>query len=235
MLYFFYGDQQKANEKAKALTDSLLKKKPDASLFVIDDSNLTEDLLQEMTQSSALFENKYIVRIKGVEDKEQKTLLINFLKEMKESENVFIWNEGSISKTDLKKIEKNAEKIIETRGGEKKELKRDNKIFEICDPLISRDKKRGWVKLQELLEIYPAEELHGTMFWQFKNIAIAFKTSQKDSGVAPFPYSKAKQATQNYSEDEIMEKTSELAKIVHESRSGGVELPIALERFILNL
>jgi len=44
-----------------------------------------------------------------------------------------------------------------------------------------------------------------------------------------------KYITENFSEKEILEKTSELSKIIHESRVGGVELPIALEKFVLNI
>jgi hypothetical protein len=235
MLYFFHGiDSQKAGEKANSLVKKMLDKKPGASLFVINDENCTEDTFQEMTQSSALFENKYIVQIKRVlDEKETSEIASAFLKEIKDSENIFIWNEGEVSKTILKKIEKSAEKIIDVGGSKKAEEK--TKIFDICNPIINRDKKILWVRFHEMLELYAPEELHGTFFWQFKNIAIASKVSQTDSGIAPFPYNNAKKALNNYSEKEILEKTSELSKIVHESRVGGVELPIALERFVLNI
>ncbi len=235
MLYFFHGiDSQKAGEKANSLIQKMLDKKPDASLFVINSDNCNESSFQEMTQSSALFENKYIVYVKRLlDEKNTSEVVLNFLKEIKESENIFIWNEGEVSKTDLKKIEKCAEKIIDA-GGQKKVEER-TKIFDICNPIINRDKKNLWVTFHEMLEMYAPEELHGTFFWQFKNISIASKASQADSGLAPFPYSNAKKALNNYSEKEILEKTSELSKIIHESRVGGVELPIALEKFVLNI
>jgi DNA polymerase III delta subunit len=142
MLYFFYGESQKSNEKAKGLVDKMLEKKPDAEFFVIDEENLSQGLLQEMTQSSALFQNKYIVRIKRIEDKAKKEILMDFLKELKESENIFVWSEGEINKTDLKKVEKFAEKIIEVKNSlsSKKQSDKGN-IFEICNYLVNRDKK----------------------------------------------------------------------------------------------
>jgi hypothetical protein len=235
MLYFFHGiDSKKAGDKASTLISKMLEKKPDASLFEIDESNCTEDTFQEMTQSSALFENKYIVHIKRVlDDKENAEIALGFLKEIKESDNIFIWNEGEVGKTVLKKIEKNSEKIVDVGGTKEKEER--TRIFEICNPIINRDKKNLWVKYNELLELYAPEELHGTIFWQFKNIAIASKASQGDSGLAPFPYSNAKKALNIFSEDEIQRMNSELTKLVHESRLGGPDLRIALERFVLNI
>lgn len=238
MIYFFYGDAIKAGDKAKALSDSLLKKKPDASLFVINDENCNAETFQEMVQSTALFENKYIVRVKQVLQtsgaRRQTPIIFDFLKEMKDSENIFIWNEEKVLKTELKKIEKVAEKVVETARSEKREA-RSNKVFSICDPIISRDKQKAWIIYQDLIKDYPIPELHGIIFMQFKNIAISFKANQKDSGLAPFPYNQAKRAQTKYEEKEVLEKVNELANIVHESRSGGVELEIALEKFILNI
>lgn len=231
MIYFFYGDSKKAGDKAKTLVDSLLKKKPDASLFVVDEENCNKETFQEMTQSSALFENRYVVRLKQVLEKET---VLNFLKEMKNSENIFVWSEGEIKKTDLKKIEKHTEKIIEVSGVIKKE-KRSNEVFSICDPIINRDKQKTWIKFQELLNNYPVAELHGIIFMQFKNIAITFKASQKDSGLAPFSYGQAKKAQNKYSEKEVLVKCSELTKIIHESRLSGLDLSTALEKFILEI
>ena len=235
MLYFYYGtDSQKATDKTNKLLEAMVVKKPDASVFVIDSENLTEDLLQEMTQSSALFQNKYIVHVKRIlEDAGHESLILKFLKEIKESENIFIWNEGEVKKGTLAKIEKSAEKVVDV-GGTKKVVER-TKIFDICNPIINRDKKNLWVKYQELLETCSPEELHGTIFWQFKNIAIASKANQRDSGLAPFPFQNAKKALVNYTDDEIMEKTSELVRIVHEARSGGSDLVIRMEQFVLNI
>jgi hypothetical protein len=234
MLYFFHGtDAKKASDKANALIQKMLDKKPNASLFNIDDENCKEGTLQEMTQSSALFQNKYIVRIKRTENREQRTVIISFLKEIKESENIFIWYEGDLTKSEITKIEKFAEKVVDV-GGTKKEYE-GKKIFDICAPLIDRDKKKLWTKYQELLEDFPPEEIHGTMFWQMKNICIAHKANQKDSGLAPFPYSQAKRGTAKYSEEEALLKANSLTQIVHEARAGGAELKIALEKFILEL
>jgi DNA polymerase III delta subunit len=241
MLYYFYGDLQKANIKAKELVQKMLDKKPDAELFLIDNENVSENLLQEMTQSVGLFQNKYIVRIKQIDTKEKKELILNFLKEIKESENIFVWGDGEVNKTDLKRIEKSSEKIVGVNSkspldklGTSKSKNR-NKIFEICNFLVSRNKKDAWTKYQELLKDFAVEELHGTIFWQFKNIVIAYKSSVKDSGLAPYPYQTAKSAQSKYTEKEALDKLNELTKILHKSRSTGESLEIMLEKFLLSL
>lgn len=237
MLYFFYGDSQKANEKASGLINKMLEKKPDAELFIIDEENLNEGLLQEMTQSSALFQNKYIVRIKRIQELENRNQILDFLKEIKESDNIFVWSEGEMNKTDLKKVEKFSEKVVELKNPLSPKLQRDkeNNIFEICNYLINRDKKGSWTTYRKLLENFAVEEIHGTIFWQFKNIGIASKSSLKDSGLAPFPYQNAKRGLNKYSEKEVLEKVSELSRILHEARSVGKDLEVSLEKFILNL
>lgn len=237
MIFFFYGaDSKKAADKANSIVNKKMAEKPDASLFKITDENYSEDLIKELVQSRGLFENKYIVQIKRIlDDKEIADSVLKFLKEIQESENIFIWNEGNVIKTILNKIEKHAEKVIDVGGlVEKKEDR--TRIFEICDPILKRDKKNLWIKYQELLELYAPEELHGTIFWQFKNIAIASKAkTQAESGLSGFPYNNAKSALSKYSNEEIKERVSGLAKIVHETRSKGGELEISLERFLLGV
>lgn len=235
MLYFFYGDSKKASDKANEIIDKMLDKKPDASVFVIDDENCSEGILQEMTRSRMLFQNRYIVRVKRIENSEKREVIFKFLKEIKESENIFVWSEEEVPTSILSKIKKYSEKSVEIGKSEIRNPKAKNKIFEICNYLVNRDKKGAWIKYRELLNDFAPEEIHGTIFWQFKNIAIVSKSSQKESGLAPFPYQNAKKGLNKYSEKEILEKVSELSRILHESRSGEGELEILLEKFILNL
>jgi hypothetical protein len=57
----------------------------------------------------------------------------------------------------------------------------------------------------------------------------------KESGLAPFPYQNAKRGLNKYSEKEVLEKISELSRILHEARSIGKDLEVSLEKFILNI
>lgn len=236
MLYLFYGtDRNKALEKALGIMDKKLAEKKDAMIFKVESSNLTQDLLAELTGSQGLFEQKYIVHIKDVfSDETNKTTVLGFLKELKESDNVFIWTDGAILKKDLTRIEKHADKIWEHVAKEKVEQKEN--IFAIANHLQSRDKKNLWIEYQKLRSHFAPEEIHGTMFWAFKNIAlVAASKDAASSGLKPFVYSNTKKALGKYSPDEIKDKLWSLTRILGDSRRGEGGLDVLLEKWVLGL
>ena len=56
MIYFYYGtDTESARKKAKITVDSLLVKKPDATLIKIGDEDLTAGKIMELAGGQALF------------------------------------------------------------------------------------------------------------------------------------------------------------------------------------
>lgn len=237
MLYFIHGtDYIKVLEKSKQMVDAMLSKKPDASLFKLNTENWSDTQLQEFVGGQGLFENKYIVSIsKILEEKDKAETTLAILSQIADSDNIFIWTEEKVDKKTLGKIEKLATK---TQVFEKKtEAKKyDFNIFSLGDALIARDKKRLWILYQEALRFHAPEEIHGTIFWQVKNILLSFKTSSAtEAGLKPFVYSKAKQATEKYSKEEADAMSSGLIDLYHRARRGGTELDIALEKFILSI
>ena len=115
MIYFYYGtDIESARKKAKVTIDSLLLKKPDATLIKIGDENLSLGKIMELAGGQGLFSSKYIVFLyRTFDNKENKELILKNLKEIKGSDNIFIFVEGKTDKLSLTKIEKNAEKVLE--------------------------------------------------------------------------------------------------------------------------
>jgi len=69
MIYVFHGN--KTLSKFTKLIESLLKKKPDASVFKINSESFSEDQLKELIQGQGLFEKKYIVSLNGVLQEEE--------------------------------------------------------------------------------------------------------------------------------------------------------------------
>lgn len=237
MLYFIHGsDYLKVLEKSKNLVDSMLSKKPDASLFRLNSENWSPNSLQELVQGQGLFENKYIVTMSRLlEEKEIADFAVSVLGEISESPNIFIWTEESVDKKTLAKIEKYAEKV---QIFEKKTLaqKADFNIFSLGDSLLSRDKKQLWILYQEALRVFAPEEIHGTLFWQVKSAVLASKAKDADdSGLKPFVYSKSKRAGLKYSPAELDNLSSSLVRIYHEARRGKTELEVGLEKFVLGL
>ena len=99
MIYLMHGTAyEKARTKARELTDTLQKKKPDALFYRVTSLNFFEQSLELLVSGQGLFSSKYIVLLDNVFDsKEIKEEVIGVLKEIAESENVFIFLEKEIS------------------------------------------------------------------------------------------------------------------------------------------
>ncbi len=249
MLYFLYGDDvKKSREKLKFLLSSLFSKKPNAGFFKIDIDNFSEVKLQELITSQGLFENKYIVQLDNLfEDKIISKLLINKLEDLQQSENIFILFEKKVNGSLLKKIEKNVAKTQEfclkkskerlfTTEEETFRLGNFN-IFDLADCLGNRNKKKLWVLYQKTrARNIPTEEVSGILFWQLKVMFQALKSkTAEQAGLKSFVFNKAKKYLKNYSGEELKKMSSRLVFLYHNSRRSGLELNLALEKFILEL
>src|SRR5581483_5214444 len=135
MLYVIHGtDIETAREKSHALLDALRGKKPDASVGMITSDKVTPDLLEELTQTQGLFENKQIIFMdRTLETPEIRDLVIDKIDAIKESPNIFIFFEGKLTKEVLKKLEKRAEKITEYEAQEGATGKKDGSFFVLAD------------------------------------------------------------------------------------------------------
>ncbi len=247
MIYFYYGtDTESTRKKAKITVDSLLLKKPDATLIKIGDEDLSLGKIMELAGGQGLFSSKYIVFLyKTFDNKENKELILKNIKEFAGSDNIFIFAEEKMDKLSLTKIEKNAEKVQEfikpERTLTKKEAlaQRGEKIdfFEFADALGKRDKRGLWVLYQDALaEQVPAEEVHGIFFWQVKSMLLAKKCKTADeAGMKPFPYQKSKEYSRNFKDGELENISSKLVVMYHEAHRGNMDFFVALEKFILKL
>ena len=179
MIYVFHGS--KTLDKFNKLIESLLKKKPDASIFKINSESYSPDSLQELIQGQGLFEKKYVVSLNGLLQEEE---ILSNLKEIAESENIFVFWEENIDKKTLKKLEKYSEKISGTE--DVKEKAETFNMFSFSDSLGKRDKKQLWILYQRALQqsVRP-EEIHGIFVWQAKsmNSSSNFREKQKKASL----------------------------------------------------
>ena len=243
MIYLFYGpDTEKARQKANSVVESLLKKRPDASLFRLDSDSWQEAAFDEYVGGQGLFVNKYIVFLDQLfEKKEIKEYVVDRLKELKSSENIFIVLENILDKATLTKFGKNAEKV--QVFGEEKEVTGKTKksgefnMFAITDALGARNQKRLWTLYQQAQrhDVVP-EELHGILFWQVKSMLLALSAKDaKEAGLNPFVYSKAKNYAKNFTESELKKTSSQLVTMYHQAHRGEVDFNAALEKFFLQI
>jgi DNA polymerase III delta subunit len=217
MLYFIYGtDGDKVREKANGLAESLLKKKPDASLFELNDETWSGDKVNELTLSQGLFEQKYIVLLKNIfSTKQNKEDFIDRLEAFKESTNIFISAEGKVDAASLKKIEKHAEKVQEYEAKAVAEKEEFNN-FALANALGVKDKKNLWVLYHEAKAAGAVDEqLAGLLFWKIKSMIL--------SGGSP---------KWNVSELKVM--AEKLVEVQHDSRRGKGEVSLLLERLLLS-
>ncbi|MFC1775267.1 hypothetical protein ACFLY0_00185 [Patescibacteria group bacterium] len=250
MLYLLHGtDQKKAREKLHKLVDSLHAKKPDAALFILDTDNFSEAKIDELVGGQGLFSNKYIVVLdKLLEDKSANGSVLEKIKEIATSENIFIAIEEKLDKKTLTKLEKNSEKVLNFDSKEKKSTRTfgtDNgpislgefNIFNIADAFASRDKKKLWSQLQESqMHNIPPEEVHGIIMWSVRSMLLASAAkSASESGLKPFVFNKSKRNAGNFKEGELQKISSDLVSVYHDARRGIVGMDIGLEQFVLSI
>jgi hypothetical protein len=163
---------------------------------------------------------------------ELKKWILDNIEEFEKTNSAFIFSEENINPTDYKKIKNFAYQIEKF---EEKKIKQEN-VFKISDYLQKKDKKNLWTFYQESLHKgSDADTLFGVIFWSLKTLALAEKFSEKESGLKPFPYKKAKNNLKFWKEKEASEKMFQLLKLHSEARRGKLKLENALEKFLLEL
>ncbi len=213
MLFFIYGNDSIAKKKTK---EQIMKsfEKEDTSLVNFDDTNITVVNIQEYIFSNDLFGKKFIVIVDNAFlDEEVEDFAIKNAKEIKDSENIFIWSEIADKGEGVKALKKNAEKFFEHKLTKKEEKKFN--VFALTDAFANRDKKSAWALWQASLASGAApEQLHGILFWKVKTML-------------------ATNSIGKFKKEELKNISSELINLFHKSRTTGFELETLLEQFIL--
>ena len=237
MFYFLYGtDSRKARKKLHELLDLAQKKRQGAEIFKITTENWSEGQLDELIVSRGLFEQKYTVVLDNLfERKEIRDYILDRLQSVANSEQIFLMLEGKIDMPTLKKVESKAKQVQEFVKNEDK--KQEPNIFSVTDGLLQKDKKRLWISYIDLLgKGSGAEEIHGILFWQIKNMILATKTKNlSEAGLSPYVYKNSLTGSRKYKEDELLEMSSDLVGMTHKVRQGQGDLEIMLEKWILTL
>ena len=236
MIYFIYGDSNKIFTKTNDLINSLISKNTDATFTKIESDNFDDFSLDEIIGGQSLFTGKQIIYLKRLfENTQSRDLLLERIKEISQSPNIFIITEEKLNKPIFNKIEKVSEKV-QNFESKRVAAKKDNNIFDLANALGDRDLKKLWSLYQEKVKTVRPEEIHGILWWQVKSILSATKSENpKDSGLKPFVFQKAKNFSRKYEKDEIEKLANDLVNMVHSSRRSGIPLDLALEKVILSL
>ncbi len=238
MFYLFCGsDRDKVKFKADKLLQSLLLKKPDVSLFRLDDENWQQDVFEELIAGQTLFEKKYIVFGYGVlKNKEAEDFIVQSVEDISASANIFIFAEGEIESEILDILLTKTDKtlILDSKKIKSKEI---FNIFSLADTFGLRDRRALWL-------IFTKAQMAGVggeeIFWQFyrqiKNMILVSQSKDLSTlKMHPFVVKKTSQSLKNFSPDELRSLLAVLVDIYFKTRRGLIDIDIALEQFILEI
>lgn len=241
MIHFFYGENAgKVREKFHEFLDGFFEKNSGAPLFEMNAESWSEEKFDELLASRGLFVGGSVIVLDSLlQDIDAEGAVLEKLKEMKDSPNIFVVIEGKLPKLISERVVKKAEIAQEfQKSATETAAKKDGfDRFALSDALGRRSKKDAWVLLQKSLDAGGvAEEIHGMLFWQVKSmiLAVSSKTAQ-EAGLNPFVFRKSLSFAKNFTGEELKDLLSRLVSIYHEARRGGDELPIALEKFVLSI
>ena len=248
MLYFLYGtDTDKVLKKANDIILALQKRKTNSSLFKLTDDSWNQGELESLLQSQGLFEKNYIVFLDRVfKNKEAPAWILENLKNLKESSNIFLLVEGDLKAEEIKKIEKMAEKTQVFDLPLKKVLSKEEKLaaigekidfFEYAEAFGIGDKKNLWLKYRQAVDLgVPAEEIHGIFFWQLKTMLLAtMNKTPEAAGLKPYPFTKAKKYAEKYSKERLIKMGWAFVEMYHEAHLGKKDLSNELEKLVVGM
>src|SRR3989344_4347352 len=230
MLYLFCGtDTEKAREKHSAFVRKLRGKHPDASFAEVDDESFPPSRVETLVNTQGLFAKTVIASLRTLSrNPEAGEFLKKNAKELAQSPNIFIVYEEDARKTYLEPLLKYAEKTERCDAPPAKKAPAPL-VFAFADAVAARDKKEAWALFARLTrDETPAEQILGTLFWQFKTITLAKQGAT--SNVASGP---AHRFARAYTEGELHRILGELIDIYH-ARETGADPDIALEKLVLS-
>ncbi len=142
------------------------------------------------------------------------------------------------------RLEKLGAKLCEFKFSKQEKLEKEklekglqSRIYKFSDTLLARDRRALWIGYHRALsQGFEPEELYWKLAWQVKNILIAHKSNTAtEADQHPFVYAKSKQASQKFSQSELINLSSGLLDLWRDAHNGKKELPLALEQFILTI
>ena len=230
--------------KRASVVAQLTAKKPDALVVSFDSENWDEGRFEELLTAQGLFVEKSLVLCSGLMmHPVAKEYLTKKLKDAGESENLFLFLEGVLTKEAQKPFTKHAEKVQEftlPKTGEGGRPKKEFNIFSLTDAFAARDRRSLWVIYQKALaaDLAP-EEIFWKFVWQVKMMLLATRGAEaltaEATGINPYVFKKATQGAKNFKNEELADLSKLLTRLYHEARRGNGEVGNELERLILSL
>lgn len=216
MIYLFHGsDAGKARSKAFQWVAAARAKQPDAPYLRLDAQSLTEASISEAIATQGLFFKKALVLIDDPFSLAASgELLFEHLDALAESDNPVAILAPKLLAARAKKLEGKAEKVFAFDLKEKKASRGFN--AGLVNALGSKDREALWREITKALRQGDAPEMiHGLLHWKARDMM------QKGSA--------------KWGKDGARRLSRDLIEQLSDSRSGDLELSLALERFALSI
>lgn len=229
MLAVFYGnDTHAVREAARSYTQAHA-----ALPLSIDSGTYQPGAVMEAAEGASLFGGTSVVIVDTPSQHDDLAREVEEnLDALAASAHRFVVIEGPLAADAKKRYAAHAETVAEHK---RPAAERFN-VFALGDALAARDKKKLWTLLNDAYRAgLSGEEIAGTLWWQLKTLRLADVTSDAAAaGMKDFPYNKAKRALRGFKDGELAALSESLLSAYHDARQGGLDLDLALERWVLS-
>lgn len=245
MLLVFSGAQSDRTKAVQKVIDAEVKK--GKQLVSFSDASFQKETIISYVSGADMFGNAYVVHLSRVSERaEGLEFLINDLVTLSKSETLYVVEENEINK-ELEKVfadvllddsvNNDAQISVTTFKEAKANFFGQLNAFNLVDAYNLRDKKNSWMLFMKLIAAgISAEEIAGSMMWNFKNLALYFSVAKPNAdalGMKPFVYGKVAAAAKLFSKEEIATRAFDLSSALHQSHRGEGDGATLLELFIL--
>jgi DNA polymerase III delta subunit len=228
-------DMMEARREAQGAVASLRSESPSSTLSSFDDLSFSFEQAMEEFHTENLFGGQNILYFEGILEHPEGELFYRTV--LSETPKMIIVVECDIPKDLLVFFER----VGVVRSFAERTVARVERFnsFAVVDALIARDKKSAWVEyVRGVRRKEVPEAVHGQFFWAFRSLYVIATNSREEAlacGVKEYTYSKNRAALARWTVEEIRTRLDMLKDMYHDAHEGKVELPDALERFILGL
>ncbi len=212
MIYLFSGDDTK--KKLIGLEKFIKTLPKNVEVFSINKNDFGAAQIESFYSSQGLFFNKCVILFYDISEKEEAyDFLLKKLENMQESQNLFIFSEGKMNKSDIEVFKKKKAEINIFELPKEKKERYDN--FLLAYDFEKRDKLNLWIHFRQAMDLgVGMEELVGVLFWKAKDMLL-------------------KKNFNKVKEEELKEFVSKISYILPEARKKGIDDEAAFEKFIL--
>jgi hypothetical protein len=229
MMYLFYGsDVEKVRAKAFDWVAAARKKEPNLAYVRLAREELTDAALEDSTESGGLFVKRLLIliddpfpstRAKSDDDEDEKestsSVIEDYLDELAASDNAIIILAPKLAPPKAKKLVAKAKMSYKF---DKPPAREDARGFNsnLVNALASRSRDKLWLEINRALIAGDAPEmLHGLLHWKARDLM--------------------EKGSRDWSPLESRRLSLSLIELLQNSRRGGLDLSLSLERFALSI